>query len=156
VAIDMMGFSFEHFYAEQRDRKPSMVSYITNTDGRNPSSVIAAVRRGLPMRAYALLKDSLHKHDAEMGMLLNIQPRTLSRRKKEARLSPAESDRVVRLARITDAAVSLFDDEQEAIAWLDRPLAILNEESPLQRASTDIGAREVENLIGRIEHGVFS
>lgn len=87
--------------------------------------------------------------------LVRIPPRTLARRKRSRRLQPEESDRLVRLARIVGMAVQLFEgDLAGARSWLDAPHEALDGETPLESATTDVGAREVENLIGRLEHGI--
>ena len=68
-----------------------------------------------------------------------------------------ESDRVIRLARVLDLAVSMMNgNEQSAVMWMLAPRDIFNGESPLMRSGTEIGTRDVEDLIGRIRNGVFS
>lgn len=89
--------------------------------------------------------------------VLGIPERTLARRKKDNRLSPHESERLLRMARLFDQTLSLFGGDREAaVNWLRTPKKALRNQSPFHFARTEIGAREVENLIGRIEHGVFS
>ena len=82
---------------------------------------------------------------------------TLSRRQKTGRLLVDESDRVARLAQIKDAVLAMMQgDDDAAITWLRTPQKLLNNETPLDHASTEMGSRDVEDLIGRIRHGVFS
>lgn len=89
--------------------------------------------------------------------IIGIPERTLARRKKENRLSPEESERLLRIAKLFEDSVRLFEgDRDAAVTWLRTPKKALCNQSPLHFARTEIGAREVENLIGRIEHGVFS
>lgn len=89
--------------------------------------------------------------------VIGIPERTLARRKKENRLSSEESERLLRISKLFDDSLSLFDGDREAaVNWLRTPKKALRNQSPLHFARTEIGAREVENLIGRIEHGVFS
>jgi putative toxin-antitoxin system antitoxin component (TIGR02293 family) len=89
--------------------------------------------------------------------ILGIPERTLARRKKENRLSSDESERLLRMAKLFDDSLSLFEGDREAaVNWLRAPKKALRNQSPFHFARTEIGAREVENLIGRIEHGVFS
>ena len=64
---------------------------------------------------------------------------------------------MIRLARLKDLALTLMNgDDAAAISWLRTPLEILGGETPLEHASTEMGARDVEDLIGRLRHGVFS
>ena len=59
--------------------------------------------------------------------------------------------------RIFGKALGLFEgDAQATERWLSSPRRALGGATPLERARTEDGAREVEALIGRLEHGVFS
>lgn len=87
--------------------------------------------------------------------LLKIPARTLARRRKAKRLHADESDRLMRLARVVGLAIHLFEgDLHEARAWLLAPQGALGGRRPLEFATSEVGAREVENLIGRLEHGI--
>lgn len=86
-----------------------------------------------------------------------IPQRTITRRQKEGRLQSDESDRVLRASRIFDLATDLFmGDAPAARQWLETPQLGLGGAVPIEYASTDAGAREVENLIVRLQHGVFA
>jgi putative toxin-antitoxin system antitoxin component (TIGR02293 family) len=118
--------------------------------------VRAQVRRGLE---YALLEALMEIFDLEredLSRALDIPLRTLARRKLEKRLPPAESDRLARLARIAALATEALGGEEKAARWLKAPNRALGGEAPLGLLDTDAGSREVENVLGRIEHGVFS
>jgi putative toxin-antitoxin system antitoxin component (TIGR02293 family) len=119
--------------------------------------LIREIEQGLPMRALESLALGLGMALPELAGHLGIPARTLARRKSAGRLSSDESERVVRVARLLEKAMALFDwDGAEARVWLRQPKTALAGQSPLDYARTEIGAREVENLLGRIEHGVFS
>jgi putative toxin-antitoxin system antitoxin component (TIGR02293 family) len=81
---------------------------------------------------------------------------TYHRRKASGKLDPSESDRVVRYARLMGRAVEVLESEDSARAWLNSPQVGLGGAVPLDYAETELGAREVEDLLGRIEHGVYS
>jgi putative toxin-antitoxin system antitoxin component (TIGR02293 family) len=88
---------------------------------------------------------------------LGIPERTLARRKAAGRFAPDESERLLRISTIFEKAVELFEgDVSAAVTWLTSPKRALGRQSPLAYSRTELGAREVENLIGRLEHGVFS
>ena len=74
----------------------------------------------------------------------------------EAELEPPECERIIRFARLLRRATELFEDEGAARDWLKAPAFAFNGECPLSFADTEVGAREVEALLGRIGHGVFS
>ncbi len=92
-----------------------------------------------------------------LRVAVRITPRTLTRRKKEKKLTPEESDRLVSVSRLLAQTFELFEGNEEAgIRWFTSPNRGLNGQSPLEVAATETGTREVENLIGRLEHGVFT
>jgi putative toxin-antitoxin system antitoxin component (TIGR02293 family) len=89
--------------------------------------------------------------------VLLIPPRTLARRKAGGMLSPPESERLARLASLFDKAVHLFEgDGVSAVNWLRTPSKALRNHAPLSLVETEVGARAVEDLIGRLEYGVYS
>lgn len=93
----------------------------------------------------------------QLATSIGISPRTLSRRKKNSKLKTWESDRLVSISRLLAFALELFEgDTEKAARWFTQPNRALGDVSPLEMAATETGAREVENLIGRLEHGVFS
>ena len=93
----------------------------------------------------------------QLAVSIGMSPRTLTRRKKEKKLSAAESDRLVTVSRLLAQAVELFEgDKEKALRWFMQSNRALGKLTPLEMARTETGAREVENLIGRLEHGVFS
>lgn len=123
-------------------------------DGQQ-TPLVERVREGLPMAEFRALLDLLSLPEEELGRLLGMSPATLNRRKKSARLTMAESERVVRFARLFGLAMEVFDEEGAACEWLKTENPGTAGERPLSYADTEFGAREVENLLGRIDHGVF-
>ena len=123
----------------------------------SPRELIRQIETGLP---YGLLE----KLAAESGLTgsaiasaVGIAPRTLARRKTAGRLAPDESERVVRFSRVFEMALDLFEsDRAGATRWLTTPHRAMGGDAPMSYLRTETGAREVENLIGRLEHGVFS
>lgn len=118
--------------------------------------VVERVRDGLDFGEFQALREMLGLTEEKMGSLLGMSRATLHRRKKSGHLDRAESDRLVRYARLLNCATGLFVTQEKAAKWLGSPAFAFNGETPLDYADTEIGAREVEGLIGRLEHGVFS
>ncbi len=121
-----------------------------------PSKLIEVLRVGLPVQELNDLQASLDVPMGKLFPMLGISKATLHRRKAEGRLDQAESDRVVRFARLMGKAVEVMESEENARQWLTAPQFGLGGAVPLEYAETEVGAREVENLLGRIEHGVYS
>ncbi len=82
-----------------------------------------------------------------LRVAVRITSRTLTRRRKENKLSPEESDRVVSLSRLLAQTFELFEGNMEAgMRWFQSPNRALGGESPIEVAATETGTREVENL----------
>jgi putative toxin-antitoxin system antitoxin component (TIGR02293 family) len=121
-----------------------------------PAAVVARIRRGMPMTEFDALAQWLAISDDQLAPLLWISRATLHRRRKVGHLEPPESERIVRFARLLGRAVEVFGEEPAAREWLKSPAVAFSGEAPLSFADTEVGAREVEYLLGRLEHGVFS
>jgi putative toxin-antitoxin system antitoxin component (TIGR02293 family) len=118
-------------------------------------SLAAAVRRGFTYRVLDRFARETDLPLSALGELIHIPSRTLVRRKTEGRLQPEESDRLLRASRIFGLAIDLFEgDRIAALQWLSNAQRALGGQTPMDLLQTDVGAREVENLIGRVEHGV--
>ena len=121
-----------------------------------PSKLIEVLRIGLPVQELYDLQASLDVPMEKLFPMLGISKATLHRRKAGGRLDQAESDRVVRFAKLMGKAVEVLESEENARQWLTAPQFGLGGAVPLEYAETEVGAREVEDLLGRIEHGVYS
>lgn len=117
---------------------------------------IPLVRQGLPASAVDAVLRLTRMTQGELARALAIPERTLARRKREGILSPEESAKLLRLARVVERAEAVFEDADLALNWLQHPNAALCGVTPLSLLDTDIGADSVLDTLGRIEHGVFA
>lgn len=121
----------------------------------DPIHLVGRIRRGVTYAAYSRFQRNAGLSSQIVARAADIPERTLARRKKAGRLDPDESDRLVRLSRVFARALELFEGNVEgAREWLMTPRPALGGSRPIDLAGTDVGAIEVENLIGRIEHGL--
>ncbi len=118
--------------------------------------LVERVRRGLPFAELEALREPLGMSLQELAAYVGIPSRTLVRRRQAGRLDPAESERVLRIERLLALATEMLRDVARARDWLKSPKTALAGQRPLDYADTEVGAREVEQLIGRLRHGVFS
>jgi putative toxin-antitoxin system antitoxin component (TIGR02293 family) len=118
--------------------------------------LIAALRAGLPMAELEALRQCLDLPMEKLAPILGISKATLHRRKAAGRLDLAESDRIVRYARLVGHAVTVLESLDGARRWLTAPQFGLGGAIPLEYAETEVGAREVEQLLGRIDYGVYA
>ena len=114
------------------------------------------VRRGLPVTMVASLANALEIPMPQVLDWLSISPRTWVRRKQQGVLDVLESDRLARLQRLVRRATAVVGGEREARVWLTTEQRALQRRTPFQVAATEVGAEAVFQLLGRIEHGVFS
>jgi len=114
------------------------------------------IKRGLPYRSLESVRERLRLSVSEAASALHMPPRTLARRRQTRKLVADESDRLYRIARVAAQAFSVFGEEDKAATWLARPNRALNGEVPIHLLDTDVGARQIEDILGRIEHGVVS
>jgi putative toxin-antitoxin system antitoxin component (TIGR02293 family) len=83
--------------------------------------------------------------------------RTLARRKEQAeRLSLVESDRVLRLERISDMADRVFGNHEKAQRWLRKESRALENARPIDLLRSETGAHIVEQELHRIDYGMFA
>ena len=118
--------------------------------------MVGKVREGLPLAEFYLIQQMLGITEERLGAMVGLSRATLHRRKKAGRLEMAESDRLVRYARLVSHASEALGGMDSARSWLLAPALAFQGETPLEYSDTEAGAREVEALLGRLEHGVFS
>jgi putative toxin-antitoxin system antitoxin component (TIGR02293 family) len=123
---------------------------------RSTPQLIEAVKAGLPVATFTALARHLRVSEAELAAVVGLSATTLARRKGRGELAPDESEHVLRIAALVDRALRVFDDADDTAAWFTAPNVSLGQATPLALADTELGAREVEALLGRIEHGVYS
>jgi putative toxin-antitoxin system antitoxin component (TIGR02293 family) len=123
---------------------------------RNPEEMRAWVREGLPFESLESVVQRFGLKREEVSWVLDLPERTLTRRRQEQRLRPAESDRLFRVTRIAVQAEQVLGSTDKAARWLHTENRALGGQTPLALLDTDLGTREVEEVLGRIEHGVFS
>ena len=115
-----------------------------------------AVRSGLPFSAFVALTKQLELSPQHFTAVFGIPPRTIARRKEARHLNPQESDRLYRVARVVSQAVEVLGSIDKARVWLKTPNRALGCEMPLDLLDTEIGARQVEEVLLRLNYGIFS
>jgi putative toxin-antitoxin system antitoxin component (TIGR02293 family) len=124
---------------------------------RKADDLARLVREGLPVVAVTALAEKLQIGNSALSRKLGIPQRTLTRRlSQRSLLTPAESDRTVRMARVLARAIETIGDPEKAIEWLRTPNRALGGERPLDHLDTDVGAQMVDDVLGRIAYGVYS
>ncbi|MGB0743531.1 MAG: type II toxin-antitoxin system Xre/ParS family antitoxin [Opitutales bacterium] len=142
---------------KQREKKGLVVEEAQVAHAENPAGIVERILAGLPVEEFDSLREMLGLPVDQMAAKIGISLATLSRRRaKKQALDRDHSDRLMRYARLYWLAVDYFEGESSAAReWLASPAPGLGGHSPLEYAETEMGAREVEDLIGRLEHGVY-
>ena len=122
----------------------------------HPTKLIHRIQKGLRFSELETLQSTIDLPFEQLAAKLSISRSTLQRRKAAGRLSPDESDKVIRFSRLLEHAARVFGNIEKGRAWLKYPQYGLGGAVPLDYARTEIGAREVDNLLGRIDYGVYS
>src|SRR5437867_10096742 len=119
--------------------------------------LLRAVQRGLAYRTFDRFRRNTALSFERAVSLIGIPRRTMTRRRRERRFLPDESDRLLRASRLFGKTLELFEGDRDAATeWLTTAQPALGGRVPLDLAKSEVGAREVERLVGRLEHGVFS
>lgn len=114
------------------------------------------VRSGLPYSALESVLDVLGMQSKQIVELLGIAPRTLARRKEARQLNALESDRLYRIASVLHLASEVLGSIDKGRKWLSRPNRALAQAEPLSLLDTEIGRRQVEDVLNRINFGIYS
>jgi putative toxin-antitoxin system antitoxin component (TIGR02293 family) len=142
---------------EKATFRPSLPGRTLGLKASSSGDLIRQVRRGFSFHALLDLESRSGVSLSEIASIIDLPPRTLARRKSSGRLSSDESEKLLRLSAVFEQAVDLFEgDGTSALKWLTTPKKVLESQTPLAYSRTELGAREVQNLMGRLEHGVFS
>lgn len=124
------------------------------------NDVVEKIRNGLPSHTLTRIEEKLGITRKDLASALKIPLRTFARRRAvkgaraatTARLPKGESDLVYRLARLYNFAVDALGGDEAAGLWLKTMNPALGN-VPLQMLDTEVGTREVENVLGRIRFG---
>jgi putative toxin-antitoxin system antitoxin component (TIGR02293 family) len=123
---------------------------------RSENDLRAAIRDGFPQTVVEEVMRAANVTLKELAASLDLSVRSLQRRRRAGRLARYESDRLYRLARIVALAKHYIGDEETATRWLKRANRALGGSSPLELVDTELGARAVENVLGRLAYGGVS
>lgn len=139
-------------------RVRTVVGAHVHTRTLSASQTAQRIKAGLPVKEFDTLREYLGLTVEALAKKVGISAATLSRRRQSRQpLDAGHSDRLIRFARLFRLAVDLYDgNEAAARRWLTTPARALGGQTPLDFADTEAGAREVENLIGRLEYGVYT
>jgi putative toxin-antitoxin system antitoxin component (TIGR02293 family) len=140
-----------------------VVSHIADVLGGQPilrrrlgslAALNDAVAKGLPKAALRQTASRIFAGRVEQKQLMNrIVPEATFKRRRE-RLSAAESERTERIARVVANAEYVWGERRDARRFLTTPHPALRDKTPIDASRTELGARQVEEILGKIFHGL--
>ncbi|MFT8212072.1 MAG: antitoxin Xre/MbcA/ParS toxin-binding domain-containing protein [Symbiopectobacterium sp.] len=145
--------TFELNTATQRPENLWSVAGFDSADG---VALVGQIDKGLEGDIANRVAKWAHISQTDFRKMTGI-PSTTFNRGLKARFTPDQSERIVRIIRIINRAVELFEgDRVAAQKWLHQPNRALEWKVLADLIASETGAYEVMNLITRIEHGVYS
>jgi putative toxin-antitoxin system antitoxin component (TIGR02293 family) len=142
--------------AEQLEEERQFFGRSAGIRARGNADVLTVLKKGLPLGHFEKLRKTMGLTSIELARVARISLRTLHRRKAGGRIHPEESERIFRIACVFDKAIDVLGSEESARKWFRTPLRALSMKAPLEYSDMELGLREIEHVLGRIEHGVFS
>lgn len=122
-----------------------------------PQEVIEFVSKGLAFDALARVARAYGVTQQLMAELIGVSPRTLQRRRADGCFDAPESERLYRFIRLYRRALDVFDEDEDAAReFLTEAQTGLASAVPTEMARSEYGAAEVMDLLGRIDHGVYT
>jgi len=121
---------------------------------RSADDLVAKVRSGLPFASLMAVMDGYGISRDALCRILHLSPRNFLRRREQKRLAPDESDRLYRLARVIAHANRVFEDPADSADWIHAPNLTLGKREPVALLDTNIGVQRIDDVLGRIEHGI--
>lgn len=128
---------------------------VLGSSPQNDHDYILLVREGLPYGSLSTALVELAIPFKTLEEHLHLNARTMLRR-KHGRLTLIQSERVMRLVRVAARAEAVFGDRATALDWLSSPNRALDGQDPIALLDTDLGAYQVLQVLGRLEHSVYT
>jgi putative toxin-antitoxin system antitoxin component (TIGR02293 family) len=127
-------------------------SKLIHSDDR---ALVELTKQGIGPDVVVHLAEKLRVTPASFVGYIGMSRATLDRKQRNrSALGLVESDRLVRYTQLWKQAVHLWGSDDAARQWLTAPEPALGGVSPIEHAATEIGARQVEDLMGQIAHGI--
>lgn len=114
------------------------------------------VRRGITKSYLVQLKNTTALDYDALAQALSVTRSTLINKKGDQKFNDSLAERIVALADLYSFGYEVFDNEEHFNDWMSHPNQALGGKPPFDFIDNQYGREEIHNLIGRIEHGVYS
>jgi putative toxin-antitoxin system antitoxin component (TIGR02293 family) len=124
---------------------------------RNEMDLLGVAIKGLSVQAVRKLQQHLGFSNKEMSVVLGVSESTLARREQTQKpLTLDEGEKAIQLSAVLAKGMEVFEDEEDLHFWLNSPIPALGGQKPKHLLHSMIGRSQVQDVLGRIEHGHFS
>lgn len=133
---------------------PEVVGSLGASGGVGLNVVRETVEKGLPSEAVAELQKEL----ADLGVprpseYVEVIASRATRARRET-LTPEQGERFVRIAGVLARALDVWGDQDDAADFLVSPHPLLDGDTPIDRARSELGARQVDDLLTKLDLGL--
>ena len=122
----------------------------------SPMSLVQLSRKGIKKAALTNLANALHISNKELAKLLPVTERTLQRRASNSLLNSTTSQQAILIGQTITRGVAIFGSKEKFQSWVHQSNQALGGHTPLDIMDTTIGVQLVMDILGRLEHGVYS
>ena len=124
----------------------------------NPSDfdLLKLARKGISKKSLLALAKKISLTIEEVASVLHISERTLQRYTPQTLVKTEYADRAIELALLYERGIEVLGSERAFSSWIKSPNYALGGEIPFNLLDTRIGFTMVLDILGRIEHGIFS
>ncbi len=146
--------------AARKGSQKKKTSGIATRSAAKPTSMaqriewVDTIASGLSFGQVQALLDEVNVTDKDLLNYNILAPRTWSHSKNKGVFSTEQSDRIARFLRVWRQAAHTFGNDNKSRLWLERDTRALLGKKPIDLLSTETGARVVEDLLQRIDHGL--
>jgi len=144
----------KHGQANPKTLAASFWRFTASQESHSETERLKRIRIGFSPTLSQALRVTFRLQDKQVEMLLNASTSTLERRRREhKRLDSVASERLDRIATVSQLAAEVFEDKQAATDWLSRSNDALGGQAPIMLCDTDIGAKQVRRALHALEWG---
>ncbi|MFD1064021.1 antitoxin Xre-like helix-turn-helix domain-containing protein [Winogradskyella litorisediminis] len=158
--IKSLALEPEYFYGleSKYDKIMSVLGGSSNFENNISSDLdlISISRKGLPKSVIVTISELLGISMEKMSDLIHISHRTIQRKKPEDLLNVYSTEQILEIAEVISKGVEVFNSIDIFTKWLHQEIRYLNYQKPLDYLDTSFGTKMVLDILGRVEHGVYS
>ena len=133
---------------------PQRIGYVSNTNSE--IDTLRLIKKGIPKKALDRTMQMMGFSLEEMSSILHISERTLRRYDDKSRLNVEQSERIIELNSLYHFGIEVLSTLDNFKIWINSPILALGQQKPKDFLDTSLGINMLKNILGRIQHGVYS